>query len=150
MNSQFIYEVSNRLNLHSTNFLCYIGNELGLKLFPDLAKSVQGLVINEYDPEAKAILKRKKELKDIRFVDNFSELDQGVFDRIIFTYEGISDFRAVLPDLIGICDVGAYVLVSSCFGKELDIEKALEKNGIIHYWFVKDEDKCDLVFKVRK
>jgi len=159
MVNHYVQEVSNKLNLHNSNFLCCIGNGIGTRIFPHILNSVRGVVINENKIQTKVLLQKNPLLKDVRFVDNMGELDEGAFDRVIWQYDFnvlSNNFVYIMNKLVEITDNNGYVLMSEVAHADdvrIRIENWLLSRELSNHWFIEnrfDRGLFDVLVRVKK
>lgn len=154
--SRQYFDVANKLNLKTTDFLCYIGNGERNSLFPDIASSVKGIVVYEPNEKTRTYLQTNEHLNNIKFVSNFYYLDESAYDKIVYLYDE-EQFEnkpvTIIQKLIECCDNKGLVLISGITNRDYgDFVDLLKSEGILNVWVLRNEkrDRFDLLFRVVK
>jgi len=160
MGNYYSREISDKLNLHTYNFLCCIGNGISGRLFPNLLDSIRSVVINENKIQTKILLQKNTKMKEIKFVNNLNDLDYNAFDRVIFQYDfnglDTNNFSFVLNRLVDITDNNGYVLITEIAHSDAIKEKIvnwLYSKFLFDFWIIEnksDRNLYDILIKVKK
>lgn len=165
--SKVLFDICNKLNVKSENFLAYIGSSQSEYLFPEILDSIKAAVLVEGNVNTKAFLKKSEQMQRVKFVDRFCDLDESAFDRIVCFCERLlsaDNFKAVIDRIICSTDNRGLVLLSGVphnerkksngvyrFSKSV-FDDYLESKGIFEVWYFESysPDCYDIVFRVEK
>jgi len=138
--------ISNQVNLKTTDFFCYVGNERSNDVIPWICNSVSGIVVAELNNNLRHSL--QKEFLDVKFVDSIDGLDEGAYDKIVCEYDRYlfgNEPLVVINRLISCCDHKGMILIKNLPDCEM-VATWLENKYFFKYWTF----GTNLLFEVKK